>query len=417
MGWVTDIHPTGAELAACVQCGLCLPHCPTYRLTGRDTASPRGRLMAMSAVADGRLEVDEAFAEIMGFCLQCRACEVVCPGLVPFGRAMEGARAEVAAQVPDRTRALRRLVLGRVLGSPATMRLVTIGMRIIRALRLDKLLPAALASPLRAVRPLDGQASVRGVTTGSGDLGTAALLAGCVMDPWFGSVQRAAVDLLSRAGYRVEVPDDQTCCGALAAHDGAAGEASRLAAHNVEAFAGADLVVATAAGCSAHLAGYGHMAEGGASLAERSRDVTMVVADLIAGGHLPTLAAERGPVAVQDPCHLRHAQRETAGSRAILVAAGYTPVDVDPTGMCCGAAGIYSLTYPGTSAELGRRKAEEVGRTGSTLVASANPGCEMQLRQHLEGWYRIAHPIELYLEALEGHENDDRGGAGSKVSD
>src|SRR5690606_37738626 len=231
-------------------------------------------------------------------------------------------------------------------------------------------------------------------------LGTAALLAGCVMDPWFEGVQKAAIELLVRAGYRVVVPENQTCCGALAAHAGAAAEARRLAERNVDAFAGDDLVVATAAGCSAHLVEYGHWAQDGDDLARRSRDVTMVVADLIERGELPRLESDLGPVAVQDPCHLRHAQRETRAPRTILAAAGYTPVDVDPTGMCCGAAGIYSLLHPETSRQLGENKAAEVATTGSTLVASANPGCEMQLRQHLDGWYRVAHPIEIYLEAL-----------------
>jgi glycolate oxidase iron-sulfur subunit len=221
------------------------------------------------------------------------------------------------------------------------------------------------------------------------------------MDPWFEGVQRAAIQLLARAGYRVVVPEQQTCCGALAAHDGAADAARRLARRNVEAFAGVDLVVATAAGCSAHLAEYGHWTEQGAELAARSRDITMVVADLIDAGALPRLSVPRGVVAVQDPCHLRHAQRETRSPRVILAAAGYTPVDVDPTGMCCGAAGIYSLLHPGASHRLGVTKAAEVAATGSTVVASANPGCEMQLRRYLEGWYRLAHPIELYLEALE----------------
>lgn len=105
-------------------------------------------------------------------------------------------------------------------------------------------------------------------------------------------------------------------------------------------------------------------------------------------------------MAVQDPCHLRHAQRETAGSRVIARAAGYDPVDVDPGGMCCGAAGIYSLRHPDTSARLGTAKAEEVRATGSTVVVSANPGCEMQLRSHLDPWFRVLHPIELYAEAL-----------------
>lgn len=401
MAWVTDFHPTGAELTACVQCGLCLPHCPTYRLTGRDTASPRGRLMAMSAVASGELEMDASFADIMGFCLQCRACEAVCPSLVPFGRAMEGARAEVTAQLPDPSRRARHLLVGRVLPNPTLMRLATAGVRVLRRFGLERLLPAGLTDPLTGLRPLTGADGRRGSITGTGELGTAALLAGCVMDPWFGAVQDATIELLSRAGYRVVVPENQTCCGALAAHDGDVTDARRMAARNVAAFTGADLVVATAAGCSAHLAEYRHWADQeGADLAGRARDVTMVVADLLTAGHLPVLEEDRGPVAVQDPCHLRHAQRETASPRAILAAAGYRTVDVDPAGLCCGAAGIYSLTQPDASAELGRRKAAEVEATGSTLVASANPGCEMQLRRHLPGWYRVAHPVELYLEAL-----------------
>lgn len=400
MGWVTDEHPTKEELSACVQCGLCLPHCPTYRLTGKDTASPRGRLMAMSAVADGIIEVDADFAATMDFCLQCRACEVVCPGLVPFGRAMEGARAEVAAQLGDRGGFLRRLVLGRALGNRTVMHLATIAMNVSRSTGLWRLLPKVLSRPMRGIRPRSPRAELRGTIRGDGRLGTAALLAGCVMEPWFTPVQTATVDLLERAGYRVVVPATQTCCGALAAHDGAAPAAHRYARKNVDAFAGADVVVATAAGCSAHLAEYGHWADGADDLARRSRDVTMVVADLIEAGHLPSFDGSRGPVAMQDPCHLRHAQRETAAPRTIVRAAGYTPVDVDPTGTCCGAAGIYSLKHPETSAELGRRKADEVGATGSTIVASANPGCEMQLRQHLDAWYRVVHPVELYHQSL-----------------
>ncbi len=400
MAWVTQYHPTDAELGACVECGLCLPHCPTYRLTGRDTASPRGRLMAMSAVATGELGVDDSFAEIMGFCLQCRACEAVCPGLVPFGRAMEGARAEVTAQIPDRERSIRHLMLGRGLGSPGLMRLVTAGMRVLRMMGLDRLLPASLQRPLSGVRPLGPAPSLRGRIFGDGTRGTAALLAGCVMEPWFPSVQKAAAELLERAGYRVVVPRRQTCCGALAAHDGAADQARRLAARNVSALAGVDLVAVTAAGCSAHMAEYGNWAENGEDLARRSSDITRVVAGLIEEGALPRLAPDRGKVAVQDPCHLRHAQRETAAQRTIVSAAGYEVVDVDPTGMCCGAAGIYSLLYPDASSELGGRKASEVEATGTTIVASANPGCEMQLRQHLPNWYTISHPIELYRDAL-----------------
>jgi glycolate oxidase iron-sulfur subunit len=221
------------------------------------------------------------------------------------------------------------------------------------------------------------------------------------MDPWFQGVHQATIGLLVSAGYAVEVPNRQTCCGALAAHDGAGRDAKRLARSNVAAFSGFDLVVADAAGCSAHLKEYDNWAEGGAELASRVRDVTEVVAAELAAGRLPVLQPGKGPVAVQDPCHLRHAQRIVEQPRAILIAAGYTPVDVDPGGMCCGAAGIYSVLYPETSDELGRRKAAEVEATGTTVVASANPGCEMQLRRHMDPAVRVAHPIELYWEALQ----------------
>jgi glycolate oxidase iron-sulfur subunit len=176
-------------------------------------------------------------------------------------------------------------------------------------------------------------------------------------------------------------------------------EATRLARKNVEAFRDFELVVATAAGCSAHLREYDHFGNG-ETLAGKSRDITEVVAGLIEAGHLPRLDQSRGDVAVQDPCHLRHAQRVFAAPRTILTAAGYTPVEIDPDGLCCGAAGIYSLLRPAASAELGRRKADQVRASGTTLVASANPGCELQLRSQLGATHRIAHPIELYLEAL-----------------
>ena len=403
MGWVTDDAPTQAELDACVTCGLCLPHCPTFRLTGDETASPRGRLVAMSAVADGLVDVDQTFEDMMGFCLQCRACEAVCPSMVPFGRAMEGARIEITAQRPSPPRRLRHLLLDRILPSRPLMRMATAAAAIAQRLRLDRV---GRGRRLRGLREL----SVRPPSTIAIDAGpagapTAAILAGCVMDPWFGAVHEAAIALLRRAGWRVVVPKGQTCCGALAAHDGAAKTAHRLAATNVAAFAGVDLVVVDAAGCSAHMKEYGQWADGGSELAGRVRDVTEVVADLIADGTLPSLPDRGAEVAMQDPCHLRHAQRITAQPRQIVTAAGYRVCEIDARGLCCGAAGLYTLLEPETATELGRQKAEQVRSTGATVVASANPGCEIQLRSHLGAGHRVAHPIELYLEALQ--ETDD----------
>jgi glycolate oxidase iron-sulfur subunit len=220
------------------------------------------------------------------------------------------------------------------------------------------------------------------------------------MEPWFAGVHTATIELLTAAGHPVVVPEEQTCCGALAAHDGAADEAARLAALNAAAFAGVDLVVSNAAGCSAHLAEYGNWAVEGEAVALRAADALVLVDRAIADGRLLTLEPGRGIVAIQDPCHHRHALRMTAEPRRILVAAGYEVREVDRTGMCCGAAGIYSILRPETAGELGGRKADQVAATGADLVASANPGCEIQLRSHLPKEVRVAHPLELYWEAV-----------------
>jgi glycolate oxidase iron-sulfur subunit len=400
-GWVTPDAPRPEELAACVECGLCLPHCPTFRLTGDETASPRGRLAAMAAVAGGDAALDGTFEEIMGFCLQCRACEAVCPSLVPFGRAMEGARAEVAAQRPTRARRLRAAVLGRVLGMRRLLGAATTAMALAQRAGAHRLPgPTRRLAGLRRLPLRPGGIAGRAWPAHGEERGTAAILAGCVMDPWFGPVHEATVAVLRAAGYRVEVPAAQTCCGALAAHDGAAGEARDLARVNVAAFAGYDVIVVDSAGCGAHLRDYGHWADGGSDLADRVRDVTEVVADAVATGVLPTVPASGRRVAVQDPCHLRHAQRVVEEPRAVLRAAGLTPVEIDPDGLCCGAAGVYTLSYPDASDELGRRKASQVEASGADLVASANPGCEMQLRSRLDPGIRVAHPVELYREAV-----------------
>ena len=412
MGWVTAQAPRPSELSACVDCGLCLPHCPTYRLTGDETASPRGRIAAMRALAADLVVMDDVFEELMAFCLQCRACEAACPSLVPFGRAMEGARTELAAQQANLSRRLRYSVIGRLVAAPRLLRQASRALGLVQRTEAIRLLPTSMRPAVAGLRKVPRRIpTVRGkVHHAAGDeIGTAALLAGCVMDPWFGSVHEASIELLTRAGHRVVVPADQTCCGALAAHDGDARTARRLATRNVPAFRGFDLVVADAAGCSAHLKEYSEWAgDGGAIVAGRVRDVTEVVASAIHEGRLPKLSLDRGPVAVQDPCHLRNAQRVFDEPRSIVAAAGYRPVELADD-LCCGAAGLYSLLRPDTSHQLGENKAAQVRLTGSTVAASANPGCDIQLRAHLDSWYRVAHPVELYWEALRAEELRSRG--------
>lgn len=400
MTWVTVDRPTSEELDACVQCGLCLPVCPTFRLTGRETASPRGRLQAMSAVENGIVDVDETFARIIDFCLGCRACEPVCPGMVPYGRVLEGARAEIVSQVPGRQRR-RGWIQGSVIPSRGVMRAGAGLLSMAQSLGLTGLAPKKYERIVGGARRLRGRPGPSiGHIGGNGEAGTVGLLSGCIQDQWFRPVNQAAIDLLEMAGHRVEVPKAQTCCGALAAHDGKAKEAHKMAAINVGAFAGYDMVVATGAGCSAHLGGYEHWDANGESVGEVSVDVTVAIARAIDDGRLPQLDTPRGQIAIQDPCHLRHAQGVIREPRRILEAAGYEVAESDEVAFCCGAAGLYTILQPEASAQLGNQKADQIRSTGVTRVASANPGCEMQLRSYLEDDYEIAHPIEWYLAAL-----------------
>lgn len=390
MGWITPVGPGPIDLSKCVACGLCLAVCPTYQLTSEEQASPRGRLSAMSAVGSGRLPMDDTFEETMEFCLQCRACEAICPALVPFGSMIEGVRAELHVQRPSLGTRLLDQALGRWVSIP---KLVSVGVRTAKAVRRFGL-PGMLGG-LRS----ESSTTVRGAEfapTGD-ERGTAGLLVGCIMEAGFSGVHIATIEVLRRAGFRVVIPDDQVCCGALAAHEGAALQARRLAERNRTAFEGMDVVVADAAGCSAHLKEYVRWATG---WSVEVRDITELVAEAIDEGQLPVSRIRRGPVTVQDPCHLRHAQRIAEQPRTILRAAGYDVVELDDLGLCCGAAGAWGALNPAASDELGERKAALVREAGSTLVASANVGCEMQLRAHLENWYRIAHPVEFYWRAL-----------------
>ncbi|MEA3510145.1 MAG: (Fe-S)-binding protein [Actinomycetota bacterium] len=402
MAWVTKFAPATTELNECIDCGLCLPVCPTYRVTGDESASPRGRIAAMRAVDSGVIGVDERFAEVMDLCLQCRACEVACPSLVQFGRMMEGARAEATAQVPDWRSVATRTVFGRAVASRSAVVMLAWLVGVTQRSHLATVLPGA-AKKVTALRrvplPIPVTAGHEWLPDGE-PIGTVAFLAGCVMDQWYSDVHVAVIQVLRTAGYRVVAPSDQTCCGALAAHEGAAYDAARMAEQNVEAFAGYDLVVVDSAGCSAFMKGYDHWADSGADLASRVIDANEFIATLIDEGSLPTISGGKVPIAIQDPCHLRHVQRIIDEPRDILRAAGYEPVEIDAAGMCCGAAGAYQLSHPEMSDELGRLKATQVEATGLSRVASANPGCEMQLKTFLADGIEVVHPIEVYWSAL-----------------
>jgi len=384
MGWVTTHPPERIDLDACVTCGLCLPVCPTYRLTGDETASPRGRLTAIDAVDRGVADVDGRFGEIVEFCLQCRACETACPSLVPFGRIIESANAEVTAQMPSSGARFRRFALTKALTTPSLLRAGSIAIGVAQR----------VGVPDRGLRTIPlPQPSARGGSWGPDGAPTATLFVGCVADAWFSDIHKATIRVLVATGYRVDAPSSQTCCGALAAHDGYVDESDAMAGRNRSALRDADVIVVNVAGCGAHL-------KADPEIGDRVRDITEIAATAIEDGRLPTMPSNGERVAIQDPCHLEHGQGIVDQPRIVLAAAGYEVVDADPGGLCCGAAGTYLIDHPRTSAELGRRKAVSIAATGASLVASANAGCEIQLRRFLDAGYEVRHPIELYANRL-----------------
>ena len=386
--------PTPDDLSACVACGLCLPHCPTYRLTGEESASPRGRIAAMRTVTAGA-KVDDTFSAFMDRCLVCRACEDVCPSSVPFGRMMEAAREQVEPTRPRRTRFVHWLGFHWVLPHPSLIRLATFVQPVVRPF---------LPKRVRGMVPSHGKAFARlprvskppfGVET----RGTVALLTGCVQDRWFHRVNVATIRVLTKTGWRVTVPRGQACCGALAAHNGRLGVARRLASRAKHAFRDADVVIVNAAGCSAHMRSYEELAPG----------TELPVRDLVSFLHEQglgdvTLSPVPEMVAYHDACHALRAQGIRIEPRELLLVIPELELTEIPNGdRCCGAAGIYAATQPEMAGELGHEKAEAVASTGATVVASANPGCSIQLATHLRSRgapIPVVHPVELLDRAL-----------------
>jgi glycolate oxidase iron-sulfur subunit len=225
--------------------------------------------------------------------------------------------------------------------------------------------------------------------------GTVALLVGCVQDAWFRPVNEATIRVLARNGWRVIVPRDQSCCGALAAHNGHLGTARKLARTNAGAFAGADHVVVNAAGCAAHMASYGELVRDGPLPV---RDVTAFLFEEGLRGEPGSLPAPT-LVAYHDACHALRALGIHAQPRALLGAIGNLELAEIPNGdRCCGAAGIYNVTEPEMSSRLMREKAQAIASTGARIVASANPGCTLQLGAGLADLgvtADVVHPVEL----------------------
>jgi glycolate oxidase iron-sulfur subunit len=376
------------RLASCVQCGLCLPHCPTWRVTGEEAASPRGRIAAMRRVQwDGDAAGPE-FLRYVEACVLCRGCETACPAGVPFGRLMEQTREALAAGVPSYQRRWRRAAYA-VLGHH---RLLLALSSVAAIAQRARLVPRRLGLPRLPVRrePLRPRAA-----TGE----PVWLFTGCVMDAWMRPTHAAVLRVLEAAGATVHLPGPGgACCGALHVHAGLGAGARALAARVMAALPGDDPVLVDSAGCGAALKDYGHLL--GTPEAERFAARVMDVHEWVAPriDRLPPRGsgAARPAVAVQDPCHLRHVQRAHMAVRTVL--APYVDVvELDDEGLCCGAGGAYAALQPELAGAIRARKLDAIAASGADVVASANPGCALHLAA---AGSAVRHPLELVDAAI-----------------
>ncbi len=423
MAWTqpTTAHPTFSgpdapreeDMYKCVHCGFCLQACPTYLETGLETESPRGRIALMKAVNEGRIGITPDVYRHWDLCIQCRACEVACPSGVPYGNLIEATMNQVERH--RKTSLLTKIVgtaaLNTVLPNQGHLDFLASGLRLYQqsgvqsAIRKTKILTVLAPSlaELEMSSPTVSKQRFRAqgqVVPAVGERRTkVAILSGCVMPLIHGPEMNAVVRVLTRNGCEVEVTKDQGCCGAMHGHVGDLNRARSLARQNIDAFEGrgVDAIVVASAGCGSRMKEYGHLLQGDTEYAERaerfSRNVKDVHEFLVDLPFIPPTGRIDKRVTYQDSCHLANPQRITNAPRTLLKSIpGVKFVEMEKSNVCCGAGGTYTITEREFSLRVLDSKMFAVESTEAEVLATANPGCVLQLQY---GTKRSNLPIEV----------------------
>jgi glycolate oxidase iron-sulfur subunit len=410
--------PQQVDLDRCIHCGLCLNACPTYRELGLEMDSPRGRIYQMVQVSNGAA-IAPSYVEHIGLCLACRGCESACPSGVRYGRMVEGARAEIEAKVKRGWLAnrARHFLFAHVLPSRAALTLAGTLVYLYEASGAKALMRAAArlkllgrladlaqlapsAEPPFFFREIGRTFPARGARRYR-----VAFLSGCVANVLFARLNEATVRVLQTNGCEVVVPEGQGCCGALHVHAGLREEARRLARRNIDAVLAGEFhaIVTNAAGCGSTLKEYGELlaedpvyAKKAADFAARMMDITEFLAAIELSRDIGRVDAT---VTYQDSCHLAHGQRIRTAPRQLLAdVPGLTFREMPASDICCGSAGVYNVERSEMAMRILAHKMESVNSSGARIVATANPGCMLQLqagvRLHGSG-QRVMHVVEI----------------------
>lgn len=423
--------PTEDKYSVCVHCGFCLEVCPTYQQLGDENESPRGRVYLIKAAAQGELPLDESVINPVFNCLDCRACETVCPSGVQVGTLIEEARGQVFQAQPSSGLAgmMQNLFLRQIFPNPKRLRTLRgflrfyqkSGMqRVVRKTQLLRILPPHLREMEGVLPNIHGssaleQLPVRSVPNADLPLkGSAALFTGCVMDVMFTDVNLATWRVLLHNGLEVLVPKEQICCGALQIHAGDRDQARQMARHNIDVFlqSGADYIVINAAGCGAALKEYTelfredpdylHKAE---QFEQKVRDISELLVEV---DFVPPEGTVQRKVTYHDACHLCHAQKVKQQPRKLLQSIpGLELVEMVDADRCCGSAGIYNLLHPEMAGELLERKIDDIPLHADAIVMG-NPGCMLQIQMGIQKRHAtmdVLHTVQLLDEAY-GSEED-----------
>ena len=427
--------PSSALIDKCVHCGFCLPTCPTYLLWGEEMDSPRGRIYLMKAGIEGRVDTTASFVEHFDRCLGCLACVTACPSGVQYAPLIEKQRAQIEQRYTrDASDGLFRSLLMAIVPYPWRMRIVMLPLLLLGPLLRMMTRPASttastrpegtegglwrrITAAMRLAPPVSWRGLVDHIAEHTPAVGSerlkVALLAGCVQRLSFAKVNHATVRVLAAEGCSVTAPGAQGCCGALPLHAGCIEQARALARHNIEVFekAGVDRIAVNAAGCGSAMKEYGELfaddpawAARANAVAAKVRDVTELLAEL--GEQRAIRRPLTARVVYHDACHLAHGQGVRTQPRALLQGIPgielYTPAESE---ICCGSAGIYNLVQPDPAAQLGARKVRHIAALSPDMIATANPGCTLQIAAAARGLghdWPIFHPIELIDASIHG---------------
>jgi glycolate oxidase iron-sulfur subunit len=416
--------PQQADLDKCVHCGLCLNACPTYRELRVEMDSPRGRIYQMAQVSSGAAQIGASYIEHIELCLACRGCETACPSGVQYGRLVEAARAEIENTIrrPWTIRLLRFVVFRKLLPSRFNLSVLGALLYLYQTTGLKKLVRMLGFLP-RRLREMESLAPEIEIPFSFRYYGKAlkpentqryrvAFLGGCVANISFARLNEATIRVLRKNGCEVSIPDAQTCCGALHVHAGLREDARKLARRNIDALLDSsyDAIITNAGGCGSTLKEYGELLEHDPGYAEKAGRFSTLVKDVnefLASIELnPNMRAMPVTVTYQDSCHLAHGQRIRSAPRKLLESIPKLELrEMTLSDLCCGSAGIYNLVHTDMALSLLRQKMDCVNATGAQVIATANPGCMLQLRAGVRMFghaQRVAHVVELLDEAYGG---------------